>query len=166
MVSQGPGGCQEPGAGGETVPEPAWQAPAVEFLDAALNSCGWTFTRVLQVRSGFQNPLKPPKHGKPRCPWEFWCVGDGSARIPGKAPAGTSGAAGWVVLPWSSPCCQLFPVQAIRDPIFAGNGPSEEEWVAQAGMRGILGVSMGQSLDGMGRSWQPHPLGFSLLHRA
>lgn len=48
---------------------------------------------------------------------------------------------------------------ASRDPLFAGNGPSEGEQVAQAGMSGALGVSMGRGLDGMGRSWQPNSSG-------
>lgn len=43
---------------------------------------------------------------------------------------------------------QLFPLQASCDPFFAGNGPSEGERVAQAGVSGALEVSTG--LDGMG----------------
>lgn len=48
---------------------------------------------------------------------------------------------------------------ASRDPLFAGNGSSEGEQVAQAGMSGVLGVSVSKGLDGTGRSWQPNSSG-------
>lgn len=69
-------------------------------------------------------------------PWSCWPLQPGAG-------------AGWAVLPWGSPYCQLFPLQASCDPLFplfAGNGPSERDgWLRldKCSFGGVHGMGFG-----------------------